>query len=144
MARRTTLTCAQNLALVSLSRAFLYRAHMRLQRQSKKKKSIEELVSSFYTVVTLASAYADNILPISNNVNSSEVKINGEGEKVAIFPPASKRPPGRPRKTRILSTGEIRVSTFELIRMKTPRRRRHVCSRCKGRGHNKATCKVAI
>ncbi|KAH0917888.1 hypothetical protein HID58_025548, partial [Brassica napus] len=102
----------------------------------KEKKSIEELVSSFYTVATLASAYADNILPISNNVNSSEVKINGEGEEVAIFPPASKRPPGRPRKTRILSTGEIR--------MKTPRRRRHVCSRCKGRGHNKATCKVAI
>ncbi|CAN7065843.1 unnamed protein product [Brassica rapa subsp. trilocularis] len=87
MARRTTLTCAQNLALVSPSRAFLYRAHMRLQRQSKKKKSIEEFVSSFYTVATLASAYADNILPISNNVNASEVKINGEGEEVAIFPP---------------------------------------------------------
>lgn len=82
----------------------------------KEKKSNEELVSSFYTVATLASAYADNILPISNNVNASEVKINGEGEEVAIFPPASKRPPGRPRKTRILSTREIRVSTFELIR----------------------------
>ncbi|CAF2318735.1 unnamed protein product [Brassica napus] len=53
----------------------------------KEKKSIEEFVSSFYTVATLASAYADNILPISNNVNASEVKINGEGEEVAIFPP---------------------------------------------------------
>ncbi|XP_018487526.1 uncharacterized protein LOC108858034 [Raphanus sativus] len=97
----------------------------------KEKVNIESLVSNFYTTKTLASAYAEDIVPITN-----ETTTNGEASQGGVmFPPASRRPPGRPRKSRILSTGEIR--------MKTPRRR-HVCSRCKSAGHNKATCKVAI
>ncbi|XP_013751523.1 uncharacterized protein LOC106453867 [Brassica napus] len=37
----------------------------------KEKKSIESLVSEFYTIDTLAAAYARNILPISSDVNAS-------------------------------------------------------------------------
>ncbi|CAN7105826.1 unnamed protein product [Brassica rapa subsp. narinosa] len=101
----------------------------------KEKSSIESLVSDFYTIDTLVAAYAGNILPISSEVNPSIEGTEGESESIQICPPTNRRPPGRPRKSRILSTGEIR--------MKTPRKR-HVCRRCKGVGHNKATCKGAI
>ncbi|KAH0872560.1 hypothetical protein HID58_069922, partial [Brassica napus] len=84
---------------------------------------------------TLAAGYAEDIVPIRSEVNTCGITIDGQNEPLQIFPPASRRPPGKPRKSRILSTGEIR--------MKSPRRR-HLCSRCKGKGHNKATCKVVI
>ncbi|CAN7031779.1 unnamed protein product [Brassica rapa subsp. trilocularis] len=101
----------------------------------KEKVSIESLVSDFYTVENISLVYGEDILPISNESNTSGPSTEVVGEAIEIFPPSSRRPPGRPRKSRILSTGEIR--------MKTPRKR-HVCSRCNASGHNKATCKVAI
>ncbi|CAN7111889.1 unnamed protein product, partial [Brassica rapa subsp. narinosa] len=52
-----------------------------------------------------------------------------------INPPSSRRPPGRPKKTRILSRGEYQT--------RGPRKRT-VCGRCKRPGHNRATCKMAI
>ncbi|CAN7056027.1 unnamed protein product [Brassica oleracea var. botrytis] len=101
----------------------------------KGKVRIESLVSDFYSLETLNSAYAGDIVPITTEIETREGITETEGEPVIIFPPSSRRPPGRPRKSRILSMGEIR--------MKTPRKR-HICSRCKGTDHNKATCKVAI
>lgn len=78
----------------------------------KEKVNIESLVSNFYTTKTLASAYAEDIVPITN-----ETTTNGEASQGGVmFPPASRRPPGRPRKSRILSTGEIRVSCFYYLR----------------------------
>ena len=125
----------------------------------KEKVSIESLVSDFYTVENLSLVYGEDILPISNEGNTSGASTEVVGEAVEIFPPSSRRPPGRPRKSRILSTGEIRVTNCTIIcfvyisekpvtkllccKMKTPRKR-HVCSRCNASGHNKATCKVAI
>ncbi|CAN6925221.1 unnamed protein product, partial [Brassica oleracea] len=97
--------------------------------------SIESLVSDYYTLGTPSSAYAEDILPISNDMNPNGVTIEREGAPLEIFPPVTRRPPDRPHKSRILSTGEIR--------MKNPRKR-NVCSCCKGNGHNKATCKVPI
>ncbi|KAH0926489.1 LOW QUALITY PROTEIN: hypothetical protein HID58_018745 [Brassica napus] len=94
----------------------------------KEKKSIESLVSEFYTIDTLAAAYARNILPISSDVNASCQATDGEFQSMQIYPPTSRRPPGRPRKSWILSTREIRMKTS---------RKRHVCSRCKGFSHNK-------
>lgn len=75
----------------------------------KEKVRIESLVSKFYSAETLACAYAEDILPIEADSQPSEAIGEGVGEPVAIFPPSSRRPPGRPRKSRILSTGEIRV-----------------------------------
>ncbi|WZY79087.1 hypothetical protein YC2023_025471 [Brassica napus] len=64
----------------------------------------------------LASAYAKDILPITNNTNG--VTIEGEEASLHIFPPVTRRPPGRPRKSRILSTGEIRLHILN----ETPKR----------------------
>ncbi|KAH0909149.1 hypothetical protein HID58_032470 [Brassica napus] len=74
----------------------------------KEKVSIESLVSDFYTVENLSLVYGEDILPISNESNTSGASTEVVGEAVEIFPPSSRRPPGRPRKSRILSTGEIR------------------------------------
>ncbi|KAG5378394.1 hypothetical protein IGI04_026236 [Brassica rapa subsp. trilocularis] len=74
----------------------------------KEKVSIESLVSDFYTVENLSLVYGEDILPISNESNTSGPSTEVVGEAIEIFPPSSRRPPGRPRKSRILSTGEIR------------------------------------
>ncbi|CAN7003030.1 unnamed protein product, partial [Brassica oleracea var. botrytis] len=63
------------------------------------------------------------------------IELSGQLSELDMLPPSTKRPPGRPRKKRFLFRGEVR--------MKTPRRRT-VCSRCKGCGHNRATCKTPI
>ncbi|KAF3488518.1 hypothetical protein F2Q69_00055502 [Brassica cretica] len=99
------------------------------------KISVESLVSDIYILDKLASAYTDVVYPITDAVCGIEQIVEGGTGNLKIFPPVTKRPPGRPRKSRILSTGEIR--------MKTPSKR-HLCSRCKKTGHNRATCKVAI
>ncbi|KAL0846362.1 hypothetical protein Bca101_019608 [Brassica carinata] len=59
----------------------------------KEKTSNEALVSDFYTVKTIASAYAKIIVLISTDVKASGLTIEGVGEAVQIFPPASRRPP---------------------------------------------------
>nr|VDD54919.1 unnamed protein product [Brassica oleracea] len=76
----------------------------------KGKVRIESLVSDFYSLETLNSAYAGDIVPITTEIETREGITETEGEPVIIFPPSSRRPPGRPRKSRILSMGEIRVS----------------------------------
>ncbi|KAL0740981.1 hypothetical protein Bca4012_082494 [Brassica carinata] len=99
----------------------------------KAKVKVETLVSEVYSLECLVAAYKDDIYPVSK-INTEEYQEDGAVD-LEILPPATKRLPGRPRKSMILSTGEIK--------MKGPRRK-HVCSRCKGSGHNRATCKVAI
>ena len=74
------------------------------------KVRIESLVSEFYSLETLTSAYAEDIVPITTETEIREGISGKEGESVIIFPPSSRRPPGRPRKSRILPTGEIRVN----------------------------------
>lgn len=78
----------------------------------KQKISVESLVSGFYTLETLVSAYADDIVPISAGTDHSRMDNMGNVEEIKIFPPTTRRPPGRPRKSRILSTGEIKVCTL--------------------------------
>lgn len=75
----------------------------------KEKIRIESLVSEFYSIQTLASAYAEDIVPVGTEVPGSQGLGEDGGEQIVICPPSSRRPPGRPRKSRIFSAGEIRV-----------------------------------
>ncbi|CAN6868631.1 unnamed protein product [Brassica oleracea] len=96
---------------------------------------IDSLVDDCYSRSTYRAAYSKIINHVveyeSIEILSSESSVSG----VEINPPSSRRPPGRPRKSQILSRGE-----FQMRRPK----KRTVCSRCKCAGHNRATCKVAI
>lgn len=78
----------------------------------KEKVRIESLVSEFYTKNTLAAGYAESIAPICAEVNTGSMSVDGQSDPLHIFPPACRRPPGRPRKSRILSTGEFQVTYF--------------------------------
>ncbi|XP_018435867.1 uncharacterized protein LOC108808181 [Raphanus sativus] len=75
------------------------------------------------------------------NISVNDLAQMGGGPMPAVIndlqlrPPATRRPPGRPKKQRYFSRGEKRVKCV---------RRRISCSRCKGVGHNKATCKNPI
>lgn len=67
------------------------------------KVRVESLVSEVYSLDSLAAVYKGDIFPVSK-INSSQ---NHESDTVGfkVLPPATRRPPGRPRKSRILSTG---------------------------------------
>lgn len=79
------------------------------------KISVESLVSEVYTLDRLASAYIDGVYPISDAVRDTDLLVDGGSGNLEIFPSTSRRPPGRPRKSRILSTGEISVRTLYLL-----------------------------
>ncbi|CAN6929089.1 unnamed protein product [Brassica oleracea] len=99
----------------------------------KAKINVEELVIDEYKLDSLNRAYEGIILPES----ASPVGIGMPSivSDLQLGPPATRRPPGRPKKLRYFSRGEKRVKCV---------RRRIKCGRCKGIGHNKATCKNPI
>ncbi|KAH0885598.1 hypothetical protein HID58_061694 [Brassica napus] len=78
----------------------------------------------------------------------------GVGMPSILGPPATRHPPGRPKKLRYFSRGEKRVVSCVVILQLTQHifkckhvkcvRRRIKCGRCKGVEHNKATCKNPI
>ncbi|KAI3686956.1 hypothetical protein L1987_80646 [Smallanthus sonchifolius] len=63
-----------------------------------------------------------------------EGPLEGEDISVIVTPPPAKRPPGKPgRRAKLKQAGSL-----ELIR------RQMQCSKCKGLGHNKKTCKEVV
>ncbi|XP_024010366.1 uncharacterized protein LOC112085385 [Eutrema salsugineum] len=91
---------------------------------------VETLVNIHYTVQYRRLAYEAMIMPVPD-IDTLERTTNESG-KVRLGPPNVRRPPGRPKKTRIFSKGEFK---------RVARRR---CTRCRVRGHNKSTCKGPI
>ncbi|XP_024004129.1 uncharacterized protein LOC112081588 [Eutrema salsugineum] len=85
------------------------------------------LVGEVYTTGFMRSLYEGVFHPVPTPVST------GESE---LLPPIMSRPPGRPRKTRIPSRGEFkRRSKKKAVRL---------CTRCLGRGHNRASCKLPV
>ncbi|XP_024013428.1 uncharacterized protein LOC112087771 [Eutrema salsugineum] len=85
------------------------------------------LVGEVYTTCFMRSLYEGVFHPVPTPVST------GESE---LLPPIMRRPPGRPRKTRIPSRGEFkRRSKKKAVRL---------CTRCLGRGHNRASCKLPV
>ncbi|CAF2106338.1 BnaC08g04170D [Brassica napus] len=81
----------------------------------------------------MVAAYVGSVTPVNNT--DDIIELTGQLSELDMLPPTRRRPPGHPRKKRFLSRGEVRMKTT---------RRRTVCSRCKGCGHNRATCKTPI
>ncbi|KAL7185433.1 hypothetical protein ACSBR2_027385 [Camellia fascicularis] len=86
-------------------------------------RDLYDLVEPYYHVSEYRLTYASSITPILT-VEKPPFSI----EDFVIHPPVVKRPPGRPKKKRILSKGE----KVQQIR----------CRRCQRmRNHNRKTCK---
>ncbi|XP_048605298.1 uncharacterized protein LOC125582897 [Brassica napus] len=94
---------------------------------------VDTLVTEAYKVAFLRRAYEGSIAPVTDYTTLSDLPT--AFSSLRLSPPATRRPPGRPKKLRYFSRGEKLVKSF---------RRRIACSRCKALGHNKATCKNAI
>nr|XP_043608881.1 uncharacterized protein LOC122580681 [Erigeron canadensis] len=91
-------------------------------------RSVYDYCSRYFMAESYRKTYADSIYPIPN----VEGPLDGEELLVSITPPPVKRTPGKPgRRAKLKQAGSL-----ELIR------RQMQCSKCKGLGHNKKTCKV--
>ncbi|KAJ9699955.1 hypothetical protein PVL29_005683 [Vitis rotundifolia] len=81
--------------------------------------------SRYFTVESYRLTYAESIHPVPNV--DRPVKIESTQVGMIVTPPPTKRPPGRPK---MKQAGSIETIKRQLQ-----------CSKCKGLGHNKKTCK---
>ncbi|VVA35383.1 PREDICTED: MuDR family transposase [Prunus dulcis] len=81
--------------------------------------------SRYFTVESYRSTYAESIHPVPN----VDRPLPGESSlaAVTVTPPPTRRPPGRPKMKQ--------AESLDIIK------RQLQCSKCKGLGHNKKTCK---
>lgn len=73
------------------------------------KVRINSLVSECYTLHTYRTAYSRIIAPVVATDSTDIFSRNMSTTTLNVNPPASRRPPCRPRKNRILSRGEFQV-----------------------------------
>lgn len=78
------------------------------------KRSVESLVADEYRNSYWEMAYSGTIYPVTTARNTTADHGNEVDDGMILLPPCTRRPPGRPRKTRIPSSGEIRVITYVL------------------------------
>lgn len=86
-----------------------------------------EYCSRFYSTESYRLTYAETVNPVPSTNGSFQ---NDSQAAVTVIPPPTRRPPGRPTKKRF--------GPQEVVK------RQLQCSRCKGMGHNKSTCKEIL
>ncbi|KAG7584249.1 Zinc finger SWIM-type [Arabidopsis suecica] len=95
--------------------------------------SVPMLAAPQYGSFFWSLAYNGSIHPVPDLSTLREVP---DGiATLTVLPPLPRRPPGRPKRTRYLSSGEFKRPK------KIPKRS---CTRCRGTGHNHASCKMPI
>jgi len=88
-------------------------------------RSPYDYCSRYFTTESYRLSYAESIQPVPNVDRPVQGELTEAG--VIVTPPPTKRPPGRPKTKQAESTDIIK--------------RQLQCSKCKGLGHNKKTCK---
>ncbi|XP_011013291.1 PREDICTED: uncharacterized protein LOC105117351 isoform X2 [Populus euphratica] len=88
-------------------------------------RSPYDYCSRYFTTESYRLSYAESIHPVPNVDRPVQGELTEVG--VIVTPPPTKRPPGRPKTKQAESTDIIK--------------RQLQCSKCKGLGHNKKTCK---
>lgn len=78
------------------------------------RESVESKVDVFYSNAYWGLAYSGSINPV-DQANIAVYKFGVDGENGHLLPPATRRPPGRPRKARIPSRGEFKVSLLMVL-----------------------------
>lgn len=86
-----------------------------------------EYCCRYFTTECYRLTYAESIHPVPN---VDKVVCEVTQETVTVTPPPTKRPPGRPKMKQ--------VDSVDIIK------RQLQCSKCKGLGHNKKTCKTSL
>ncbi|KAK4755525.1 hypothetical protein SAY87_009282 [Trapa incisa] len=91
-------------------------------------RSPYDYCSRFFTMESYKATYAESIYPVPN-VEPLPLDDVGELALVIVTPPPMRRPPGRPKVKSADPLDSIK--------------RQLQCSKCKGLGHNKKTCKAS-
>ena len=91
---------------------------------AKRNLNCYEFVSQYYTREFYIKTYEDSIIPLGDQ-HSWELPEDLVSHEV--LPPCSKRPAGRPKKSRYKGFNEYKT--------------KNVCGRCGVKGHNRRTCK---
>ncbi|KAL0877452.1 hypothetical protein Bca101_027157 [Brassica carinata] len=130
--KRVNASCAEYLLGIGLEH--WARAHFTGHRYNIMTSNVAETWNAVLREAR-ESAYGAIIAPVVEQESVEILSSDTSASLVSVNPPASRRPPGRPRKNRFLSRGEFQSGGA---------RKRTMCSRCKGTGHNRATCKMAI
>ncbi|KAJ4910155.1 hypothetical protein Rs2_04776 [Raphanus sativus] len=73
------------------------------------KIKVDSLVAFEYTKNAIVSAYSGSVAPVTDTDNI--IELTTQLSHLDMFPPCTRRPPGRPRKKRFLSRGEVRMTT---------------------------------
>ncbi|KAG7558554.1 MULE transposase domain [Arabidopsis thaliana x Arabidopsis arenosa] len=121
-----TCTCAEfNLLRIPCSHAIAAAVRCDLK--------VPLLAAPHYGTFFWSLAYNGNINPVPDLSTLREVP-DGIATRT-VLPPITRRPPGRPKRTRYLSTGEFKTQKKKAKRS---------CTRCRGTGHNRASCKMPI
>ncbi|CAE6223134.1 unnamed protein product [Arabidopsis arenosa] len=94
---------------------------------------MHSLVDVHYTSCYWVMTYKDSINPLP--ALSSLYGLPEDIASMNFLPPHTKRAPRRPKKKRFFSRGEFQKKGL---------RGQNVCSRCKAKGHNRATCCMPI
>ncbi|KAJ7980479.1 Protein FAR1-RELATED SEQUENCE like [Quillaja saponaria] len=87
-------------------------------------RSPYDYCSRYFTVENYRLTYGESIYPVPNVDRPIQIE---SAQPVIVTPPPTKRPPGRPKMKQ--------VESIDIIK------RQLQCSKCKGLGHNKKTCK---
>ncbi|XP_031406488.1 uncharacterized protein LOC116215062 isoform X2 [Punica granatum] len=90
-------------------------------------RSPYDYCSRYLTAESYKLTYAESINPIPSIERPLSLKKGSQVATMTVTPPPTRRPPGRPTTKKSASQ--------ELVK------RQLQCSRCKGLGHNKSTCK---
>ncbi|KAL0733434.1 hypothetical protein Bca4012_009644 [Brassica carinata] len=104
--------------------------------------AVAAAVNNIMNVDSLAATEYSNahwLLTYTGSVNPVRIPVIVDvlaGAAMKILPPATRRPSGRPCKTRIPSAGEFWRAGVQ--------KRKRVCGRCGGPDHNRATCTAPI
>ncbi|KAE8077141.1 hypothetical protein FH972_015735 [Carpinus fangiana] len=88
-------------------------------------RSPYDYCSRYFTAESYRLTYAESIHPVPNV--DRPVQVESAEVVVTVTPPPTKRPPGRPKMKQ--------AESIDIIK------RQLQCSKCKGLGHNKKTCK---
>ncbi|XP_012434320.1 uncharacterized protein LOC105761149 [Gossypium raimondii] len=91
-------------------------------------RSPYDFCSRYFTTESYRLTYAESIQPIPDV--ERHLQKDTSSALVTVTPPPTRRPPGRPT-TKKVGTPEVMKRQLQ-------------CSRCKGLGHNKSTCKELL
>lgn len=90
-------------------------------------RSPYDYCSRYFTTESFRLTYAESIHPVPNVDRPDQIELPEAAITVTVTPPPTKRPPGRPKMKQ--------AESIDIIK------RQLQCSKCKGLGHNKKTCK---